>query len=78
MGDALLVHPALVVFDRQEQLAALLGGELHKRGRCVEGIWLDQHMYKVQRVQQLLEGTRSWDSPVSNEVLAIATPSPRA
>jgi len=32
LGDDLLVKPALVVFDRQEQVGALLGGELKNTG----------------------------------------------
>jgi hypothetical protein len=32
LRDDLLVKPALVVFDRQEQAGALLGGELKNAG----------------------------------------------
>jgi len=32
LGDDLLIQPALVVFDRQEQVGALLGGELKNAG----------------------------------------------
>ena len=34
LGEHLLMQPALVVFDRQEQVGALLGGELKTRARC--------------------------------------------
>ncbi len=32
LGDDLAIQPALVVFDRQEQVGALLGGELKNAG----------------------------------------------
>ena len=42
LGDDLLKQPALVLFDRQEQVGALLGGELKKAGEvCSASAWIN-------------------------------------
>jgi hypothetical protein len=40
-GNDLLIQPALVLFDRQEQVGALLGGELKNTGEvCSASAWI--------------------------------------
>jgi len=42
LGDDLLKQPALVLFDRQEQVGALLGGELKNAGEvCSASAWIN-------------------------------------
>ena len=78
LGDDLLVQPALVVLDRQEQVGALLGGELKNAGEvCKASAWI-RTPSSSRVLSKALRAVRSWDSPVSNEVWAIATPSSRA
>ena len=78
LGDDLLIQPALVVFDRQEQVGALLGGELKNAGEvCRASAWISTPS-SSRVLSKVLRAARSWDSPVSNEVWAIATPSSRA
>ncbi len=76
--DDLLVQPALVVFGRQEQVGALHGGELKNAGEvCRESAWISTPSgFSVP--SSCLRAARSWHSPVSNEVWAIAKPSFRA
>ena len=75
LGDDLLIQPALVVFDRQEQVGALLGGELKNAGEVWRAsAWISTP--SSSRVpSRALSAARSWDSPVSKDVWAIATPS---
>jgi len=41
LGNDLLIQPALVVLDRQEQVGALLGGELKNAGEvCSASAWI--------------------------------------
>ena len=78
LGDDLLIQPALVVFDRQEQVGALLGGELKNAGEvCSASAWISTPS-SSSVLSKAFRASRSWDSPVSNEVCAIATPSSRA
>ena len=78
LGDDLLIQPALVVFDRQEQVGALLGGELKNAGEvCSASAWISTP-WSSSVLSKTFSASRSWDSPVSNEVCAIATPSSRA
>jgi len=78
LGDDLLIQPALVVFDRQEQVGALLGGELKNAGEvCSASAWISTPS-SSNVLSKTFSASRSWDSPVSNEVCAIATPSSRA
>jgi len=78
LGDDLLIQPALVVFDRQEQVGALLGGELKNAGEVWRAsAWISTPS-RSSVSSSCLRAARSWDSPVSNEVWAIATPSSRA
>ena len=78
LGDDLLIQPALVVFDRQEQVGALLGGELKNAGEvCSASAWISTPS-SSSVLSKTFRALRSWDSPVSNEVCAIATPSSRA
>jgi len=75
LGDDLLVQPALVVLDLQEQVGALLGGELKNAGEvCKAPAWI-RTPSSSRVLSKALRAARSWDSPVSNEVWAIATPS---
>ena len=78
LGDDLLNQTALVVFDRQEQVGALLGGELKNAGE----VWRASAWISTPSSSSVLNrafrAARSWDSPVSKEVWAIATPSSRA
>jgi len=76
-GD-LPVQPALVVFDRQEQACALLGGELKNAGEiCNTSTWISTPS-SSRVLSKTFSAARSWDSQVSNEVCAIATPSSQA
>lgn len=86
LGDDLLIQPALVVFDRQEQVGALLGGELKNAGEVCSATpsekagptaWISTPS-SSSVLSKAFCAARSWDSPVSNEVCAIATPSSRA
>ena len=78
LGDDLLIQPALVVLDRQEQVGALLGGELKNAGEvCSASAWISTPS-SSRVLSKAFRAARSWDSPVSNEVWAIATPSSRA
>ena len=78
LSDDLLVEPALVVLDRQEQVGALLGGELKNAGEvCNASAWISTPS-SSRVLSKVLRAARSWDSPVSNDVWAIATPSSRA
>ena len=78
LGGDLPIQPALVVFDRQEQVGALLGGELKNAGEvCSASAWISTPS-SSSVLSKAFRAARSWDSPVSNEVWAIATPSSRA
>ena len=78
LGLDLLIEPALVVLDRQEQVGALLGGELKNTGEvCNASAWISTPS-SSRVLSKAFSAARSWDSPVSNEVWAIATPSSRA
>ncbi len=57
LGDDLRLQRALVVFDRQEQVGALLRGELKKRWRGVQRISLDQHTVELQGAEQGFDGS---------------------
>ena len=75
LGEDLLIQPALVVFDRQEQVGALLGGELKNAGEvCSASAWISTPS-SSSVLSKAFRAARSWDSPVSKEVCAIATPS---
>ena len=78
LGDDQLMHPAPVVFGCQEKVGSLLGGELQK---AVE-VWNSSAWIRTPSssgvLSKVLRAGRSWDSRVSNEVWAIATPSSRA
>ena len=78
LGGDLPIQPALVVLDCQEQVGALLGGELKNAGEvCSASAWISTPS-SSRVLSKVLRAARSWDSPVSNEVCAIATPSSRA
>jgi hypothetical protein len=78
LGHDLLIQPALVVLDRQEQVGTLLGGELKNAGEvCSASAWISTPS-SSRVLSKVLRAARSWGSPVSNEVWAIATPSSRA
>jgi hypothetical protein len=78
LGDNHLMLPALVVFDRQEQVGALLGGELKNAGEiCSASAWISTHS-SSSILSTAFRAARLWETPVSNEVCAIATPSSRA
>jgi len=78
LGKDLLIQPALVVLDRQEQVGALLGGELKNAGEvCSASAWISTPS-SSRVLSRVVRAARSWDSPVSKEVCAIATPSCRA
>jgi hypothetical protein len=75
LGDDLLVKSALVLFDRQEQVGALLGGELKNAGEvCRAPAWISTPS-SSSVLSRAFRAVRSWDSPVSKDVWAIATPS---
>jgi hypothetical protein len=72
LGHDLLIQPALVVFDRQEQVGALLCGELKNAGEvCSASAWISTPS-SSRMLSKVLRAARSWDSPVSNEVWPIA------
>ena len=78
LGGDLPIQPALVVLDCQEQACALLGGELKNAGEvCSASAWISTPS-SSRVLSKVLSAARSWDSPVTNEVCAIATPSSRA
>ena len=78
LGGDLPIQPALVVLDCQEQVGALLGGELKNAGEvCSASAWISTPS-SSRVLSKVLRAARSWDSPVSNEVCAITTPSSRA
>ena len=78
LGNDLPIQPPLVVLDRQEQVGALLGGELKNAGEvCSASAWISTPS-SSRVLSRVFRAARSWDSPVSNEVWAIATPSSRA
>ena len=78
LGGNLPIQPALVVLDCQEQACALLGGELKNAGEvCSASAWISTPS-SSRVLNKAFRAARSWDSPVSNEVWAIATPSSRA
>jgi hypothetical protein len=78
LGSDLPIQPALVVFDRQEQVGALFGGELKNAGEvCSASAWISTPS-SSSVLSKPFRAARSWDSPVSKEVCAIATPSSRA
>ena len=78
LGGDLPIQPALVVLDCQEQACALLGGELKNAGEvCSASAWISTPS-SSSVLSKAFSASRSWDSPVSNEVCAIATPSSRA
>jgi hypothetical protein len=75
LGNDLLIQPALVVFDRQEQVGALLGSKLKNAGEvCSASAWISTPS-SSSVLSKAFRGARSWDLPVSKEVCAIATPS---
>ena len=75
LGDDLPIQPALVLFDRQEQVGALLGGELKNAGEvCRASAWISTPS-SSSVLSRDFRAARSCDSPVSKEVWAIATPS---
>lgn len=68
LRDDLLIQPALVVFDRQEQVGALLGGELKNAGEVWSAsAWISTPS-SSSVLSSCLRAARSWDSPVSKEV----------
>ncbi len=78
LGNNLLKQPPLVVFDGQEQVGALLGGELKNAGEvCSASAWISTPS-SSRVLSKALRAARSWDSPVSKDVWATATPSSRA
>lgn len=78
LEDDLLVQPALVVFDRQEQVGALLGGELKNAGEvCCASAWISTPS-SSKELSKVFRAARSWDSPLSKEVWASAMASSRA
>lgn len=61
----LLIQPALVVLDRQEQVGALLDGELKNAGEvCSASAWISTPS-SSSVLSRALRAARSWDSPVS-------------
>ncbi len=78
LGNDLLIDPPLVFLDAQEQVGSLLGGELKNAGEvCSASAWINTPS-SSRVLRRALRAARSCDSPVSNEVWAIATPSSRA
>ena len=78
LGDDLLMQTALVLFDRQEQVGALLGGELKNAGEvCSASAWINTPS-SSSVLRSAFNAACSWESPVSNDVCAIATPNSRA
>jgi hypothetical protein len=78
LGDDLLTQTTLVLFDRQEQVGALLRGELKNAGEvCSASAWINTPS-SSSVLRSAFNAACSWDSPVSNDVCAIATPSSRA
>ena len=78
LGDDLLTQTTLVLFDRQEQVGALLRGELKNAGEvCSASAWINTPS-SSSVLSNAFNAACSWDSPVSNDVCAIATPSSRA
>ncbi len=68
LGNDLLIQPALIVLDRQEQVGALLGGELKNADEvCSAYAWISTPS-SSRVLSKALRAARSWDSPVSNEV----------
>ena len=73
LGDDLLINPALVVLDRQEQVGALFVGELtysvevwSASAWClVPGAWIRMPS-SSRMLSNAFRATRSWDPPVSN------------
>ena len=75
LGRDLTEQPALVVLDRQEQVGALLGGELNNAGEvCSASAWISTPS-RSSVFNRAFSAARSCDSPVSKDVWAIATPS---
>ena len=65
LSDDLLIQPALVVLDRQEQVGALLLGELKNAGEvCRASAWISTPL-SSSVLSKAFRAARSWDSPVS-------------
>jgi hypothetical protein len=65
LGEDLLIQPALVVFDRQEQVGALLCGELNNAAEvCRASVWISTPP-SSSVLNRAFRAARSWDSPVS-------------
>jgi hypothetical protein len=65
LGNDLLIQPALVVFDRQEQVGALLGGEMKNAGEvCSASAWISTPS-RSSSPSSCLSTARSWFSPVA-------------
>ena len=78
LGHDLLNQTTLVLFDRQEQVGALLSGELKNVGEvCSASAWINTPS-SSSVPSNAFNTACSWESPVSNDVCAIATPSSRA
>ena len=78
LGHDLLNQPALVLFDRQEQDGALLDGEQKNAGEVCSASASISTPSSSRVLSKAFRAARSLDSPVSNEVCAIATPNSRA
>jgi hypothetical protein len=75
LGNDLLIQPALVVLDGQEQAGVPLGSELKNAGEvCSASAWISTPSCSSV-LSKPLRTARSYDSPVSKQVCAIATPS---
>jgi hypothetical protein len=69
-----LIQPALVVLVCQEQIGALLLGELKNAGEvCRAPAWISTPSSSSVHTNAF-RAARLWDSPVSKDVCAIARP----
>ena len=70
LGDDLLIQPPLVAFDSQEQVGALLGGELKNADEvCSASAWISTPS-SSSVLSRDFRAAHSCDSPVSKEVWA--------
>jgi hypothetical protein len=78
LHNDLLIQPALVVLDRQEQVGVLLSGELINAVEvCSASAWIST-LSSSSVLSKAFRAARSWDAPVSKDIWAIVTPITRA
>ena len=74
LGDNLLIQPALVVLARQDQVGALLGGELNNAGEvCSVSAWISTPS-SSRVLSKAFRAARSWYSGVKRGLGTRHTP----